>query len=130
RVDGRGGLPGCEQLVAWLTERIAFHRLSAVGGKPGGIVARCAPPARVEGRSAVRDPEEGEGAVLGGSQGSRIEVGGPEEQARLGVRFVEVLPQQLDFGGHDRAVLSPARDEDTPLPAGVPHYALELKEIA
>src|SRR5207247_4799814 len=90
RVDDHASLPGCEQLVAWLTERVALHRLSAVGGKPGGIVARCAPPARVEGRSAVGDPQEGEGAVLGSSQGGGIEVGGPEEQARLGLRFLAV----------------------------------------
>src|SRR2546430_11788379 len=60
--------------------------ICAVGRKPGGIVALRAPPARVEGRLAVRDPEESERAVLGGRQGSRIEVGRAEENAGLGDR--------------------------------------------
>ena len=93
-------------------------------------MARCAPTARVEGRSAVGDAEQGEGIALGGFQGVRVEVGGTEENAGLDIRFLEVLPQQLDLGGPDRALLSPACDEDTPLPAGAPHYAFEFKEIA
>src|SRR5207249_4687767 len=58
RVGGRSRLAGFGELVARPTPRNAGQRLGAVRRKPGGIVALCAPPARVEGRSAIRDPEE------------------------------------------------------------------------
>src|SRR5438876_11677929 len=86
-------LPAFEQLVARLTQGIARHRLSTVRGKPGGVVAGCAPPARVEGRSAIRDAEESERAVLCDRQGTRIEVGRAEQNAGLHLRFCEVLLQ-------------------------------------
>ena len=54
-------------------------------------MALCAPPARVERRLAVRDPEESERAVLGGGQGNRIEVGRAEENPGLDLRFLEML---------------------------------------
>src|SRR6266480_2838384 len=123
-------LPAFEQLVARLTQGIARHRLRAVSRKPCGIVALCAPPARVEGRSAIRDAEECECSVLGRRQGVRLEIGRAEEQAALGVCFLDVVLQQLDLGGPDRSLLSSAGDEDAPLPAGAPHHAFDLKEIA
>src|SRR2546430_7387232 len=92
--DDHAALPAFEQLVAQLTQRIARHRLSAVGGKPGGIVARCAPTARVESRSAVRDPQQHDGLVLGGRQGVRVEGSRAEQNAGLDLRFLEVLLQR------------------------------------
>src|SRR5437899_8283289 len=86
-------LPTFQQLVAWLAQRVARHGLRAVGGKPGGIVPRRSPPARVERGSAIRDTEEREGSVLGRRQGVRVEVGRAEEQASIDVRFLQVLLQ-------------------------------------
>src|SRR5205823_224978 len=95
----------------------------------GGIVARCAPTARVESRSAVGDPQQQEGLVLGGRQGVGVEGSRAEQNAGLDLRFLEVLLQRLDVAGSDRSLLPATSDEGAPLPPGAPHYAFELKEI-
>ena len=62
-------LPSLKQSVLWLTSDVATDELGAVSREPGGVVTGCAPPARVERRSPVRDAKQGEGAVVGGEIG-------------------------------------------------------------
>jgi len=93
-------------------------------------VAGRAPPARVEGRPAVGDAEEREGAVPSGCQGVRLEVGGAEEDTGVDAGFLQVIPERLHLSAPDRRVLPPAGDQSPPLPTGAAHPAFELEEIS
>src|SRR2546426_238816 len=123
-------LAGFEQPVMRLTCDVATDDLGAVGGEPGRIMPGCAPPARVERRSPVRNAQQGEGTVLGGAQGFRREGRRGKEDPGLDTRFREVLPEGFDVGAPDERLLSPTADERQALPVGSAHYAFELKKIA
>src|SRR5207244_10843901 len=123
-------LPAFEELVARLTEEVALHGLGAVRGEPGRIVAGRAPTARVEGRPPIADPEQCEGTGLDGVQRVRLAGPRPDEDAGLDARFRDVGSERLDRGAPDGHLLSPAGDQDPPLPPGPADYAFEFKEIA
>src|SRR5437773_1581118 len=129
-VQNQVTLPGFEQPVVWLTRDVATDELGAVSREPGGVVTGCAPPARVERRSPVRDAKQGEGAVVGGVQGFRRKRRRGKKDSGLDTRFREVLPERFDLGPPDERVLSPAADERPALPVGSAHYAFQFKEIA
>src|SRR2546427_4541436 len=94
------------------------------------IVAGRAPTARVEGRPPIADPEQCEGTGLDGVQRVRLEGRRAEEDAGLDARFRDVGSERLDRGAPDGHLLSPAGDQDPPLPPGPADYAFEFKEIA
>src|SRR5438094_772604 len=129
-VQNQVTLPGFEQPVVWLTRAVATDELGAVSREPGGVVTGCAPPARVERRSPVRDAKQGEGAVVGGVQGFQRKGRRGKKDSGLDTGFREVLPERFDLGPPDERVLLPAADERPALPVGSAHYAFQSKELA
>src|SRR5256885_2248759 len=104
--------------------------LGAVGGDPRGIGPGRPPAARVERGAPVGDPQQYQGSVLGCGQTLGREGRGPEEDARLDARLLQVVLEGVNVGAPDRRLPPQAADERAPLLRAAAHYAFQLKEIA
>src|ERR1700751_2248232 len=123
-------LPGLEQPIAGLAERIACDQLGTVRRDPGRVGARWAPAAGVERAAAVGDAEQGDIPLLRRGERLGIEVRGAEQQPRLRARLFDVSPQRLHGRAPDRRLLAPAGDETVGAPRRSAPDTLELNEIA
>src|SRR5260370_37883627 len=84
------------------------------------MVARRAPPARVERRTPVYDSQEDEGGLGAGDQRS-VECGGTEDEAGGDASLSQMGAEGRDVGGADGGVPSQAGDQDAPLPGRTRH---------
>src|ERR1051325_4104200 len=123
-------LPGLEQLITRLAQRVARHQLGTVRGEPGGIVTRWAPAAGIEGAAAVGAAEQSEVGAQRGGQRLRFEPGGAKQPSRLGPRLGDMIPQRLHGGSADRRLLTPAGDEGAVPPRGSAEDTPQLEEVA
>src|ERR1700751_4299213 len=121
-------LPGLEQPIAGLAERIACDQLGTVRRDPGRVVARWAPAAGVERAAAVGDAEQGDVPLLRRGERLGIEVRGAEQQPplRARARLFDVSPQRLHGRAPDRRLLAPAGDETVGPPRGSAQDTLEF----
>src|SRR5260370_26910372 len=93
------------------------------------MVARRAPPARVERRTPVYDSQEDEGGLGAGDQRS-VECGGTEDEAGGDASLSQMGAEGREVGGADGGVPSQAGDQDALVPGGTVHGPGQFEEIA